>query len=76
MQALAIEAVKSLIAWFVWPALLHSLWIGLLAASVVALVLQALRTPFTPRSICDPARRARRDDSGTCRSHLYSACDH
>ena len=41
MQALATEAFKSLILQFVWPALLHSLWIGLLAASVVALVLQA-----------------------------------
>ncbi len=41
MQAHAIEAIESLIDWFVWPALLHSLWIGLLAASIVALVFQA-----------------------------------
>ena len=41
MQALAIEAFKSLVASLVWPALLHSLWIGLLVASVVSLVLQS-----------------------------------
>jgi beta-lactamase regulating signal transducer with metallopeptidase domain len=41
MQALAIEAFESLVTWLVWPALLHSLWIGLLATSVVALLLQS-----------------------------------
>ena len=41
MQALAIEAIERLNAWPVWPALLHSLWFGLLAASVVALIFQA-----------------------------------
>jgi hypothetical protein len=40
MQALAIEAIEDLIAWLVWPALLHSLWFGLLTASVVALGFQ------------------------------------
>jgi beta-lactamase regulating signal transducer with metallopeptidase domain len=40
MQAVAIEAFERLIASFIWPALLHSLWIGLLAAAVAALVLQ------------------------------------
>ena len=40
MQAIAIEAFKSVTAW-VWPTMLHSLWIGLLAASIVAIAFQA-----------------------------------
>jgi beta-lactamase regulating signal transducer with metallopeptidase domain len=44
VQAVALEAYQSVTRDFVWPALLHSLWIGLGSASLFALLLQ-----FRPR---------------------------
>ena len=75
MQALAIEAFQGLSASLVWPALLHSLWIGLLAASVVALVFQA-GTRLSHRArhvillVC-----ARAGDRGASRRHAAPARD-
>ena len=40
MQAFAIEAFRELSARWIWPALLHSVWIGLLTSSAVALLFQ------------------------------------
>lgn len=40
MQAVALEAVRWLSERLIWPALLHSLWVALLAASCAALLLQ------------------------------------
>ena len=76
MQAHAIEAFKSLIEWLIWPALLHSIWFGLLAASVVALVLQTFK---------HLSHRARHgvlltahfpDDRGACCRHVARAPDY
>ncbi len=44
MQAFALEAFRELSARWIWPALLHSVWIGLLAAAISALIIQG-----TPR---------------------------
>jgi bla regulator protein blaR1 len=41
MQAVAIESFQQLSERVIWPALLHSVWIGLVAASVSALILQS-----------------------------------
>ncbi len=41
MQAFALEAWRELSSRWIWPALLHSVWIGLLTASLAALLLQA-----------------------------------
>jgi hypothetical protein len=38
MHAVAIEAFQELSARWIWPALLHSVWIGLLVAAVCAIV--------------------------------------
>jgi len=43
VQAFAIEACENVVAWLVWPVLLHSLWFGLVAASLVALVFQTCK---------------------------------
>jgi beta-lactamase regulating signal transducer with metallopeptidase domain len=40
MQAFALEAFRELSARWIWPALLHSVWIGLLAAAISALIIQ------------------------------------
>ena len=42
MQTLAIEAWRELSSRWIWPALLHSLWIGLLTASLASLLIQAM----------------------------------
>jgi bla regulator protein blaR1 len=41
MQAFALEAFRELSARWIWPALLHSVWIGLVAASLAALLIEA-----------------------------------
>ncbi len=41
MQAFTLEAVRELSARWIWPALLHSVWIGVLAASTAALLFQS-----------------------------------
>ena len=41
MQTAAIEALQDLTLRWIWPALVHSVWIGLLAASISALIMQA-----------------------------------
>ncbi len=41
MQAIAIDRLEELSTCFLWPALLHSVWIGLVTASVSAFILQA-----------------------------------
>ena len=41
MQGLAIDTCKSLALGLLWPALLHSVWFALVAASLAALVMQA-----------------------------------
>ncbi len=42
MQAFALEAWRELSSRWIWPALLHSVWIGLLAASLASLLNQAM----------------------------------
>ncbi len=41
MQTFAIDALQRASASWLWPALLHSVWIGLLSASICALTIQA-----------------------------------
>jgi beta-lactamase regulating signal transducer with metallopeptidase domain len=52
MHAVAIEAFQELSARWVWPALLHSVWIGLLAPSIGAMIIQ------TAASLSHRARHA------------------
>ncbi len=41
MQAFALEAFRELSARWIWPALLHSVWTGLVTAAISALILQS-----------------------------------
>ena len=41
MQAFALEAWRELSARWIWPALLHSVWIGLVAGAIPALIVQS-----------------------------------
>ena len=45
MQAFALEAFRELSVRWIWPALLHSVWIGLLTASLASLLMQAMWNP-------------------------------
>ncbi len=40
MQAIAIEAFQELSARWIWPALLHSVWIGLIVTGIAALIIE------------------------------------
>ena len=42
MQAFAIEAFRELSARWIWPALLHSVWIGLVTASMASLLIEGM----------------------------------
>ena len=66
MPAIALEAFGGLIGHWIWLSLIHSLWIGLLAAAAAALITQSAPrlTPGPPR---DPGRRDARRGPGACR---------
>ena len=67
MPAIALEAFGGLIGRWIWLSLIHSLWIGLLAAAAAALITQSAPRVFAPGPPRDPGRRDVRHGPGACR---------